>query len=206
MLPSEEDVYGHYKTVNDSVDIGIMAYNTPWAMPQPGFDFTADLFERFADLENIVGVKWSSHDINHYARMLVLYKDRFNFIDNLRVFSLGARLGMVGFIEWWTNAAPRFGLKKWELMREKRFDEYDKLIYEMQFLPFVKTVSPEEIKWVGMGEGGPARLTLRLMGLESGPPFPSQARPSEDYVSVYRQAVEASGVLDWVDWDPSLFD
>lgn len=37
MVPSEEDVFGHYRYVNDHADINIMAYNVPWAMPKPGF-------------------------------------------------------------------------------------------------------------------------------------------------------------------------
>jgi dihydrodipicolinate synthase/N-acetylneuraminate lyase len=35
MVPSNDEVFEHFKTINDNVDIGIMAYNTPWAMPAP---------------------------------------------------------------------------------------------------------------------------------------------------------------------------
>jgi len=35
MAPSENDVFGHFKYVNDNVDIGIMAYNVPWADAEP---------------------------------------------------------------------------------------------------------------------------------------------------------------------------
>jgi dihydrodipicolinate synthase/N-acetylneuraminate lyase len=206
MLPSEDDVLGHYQYVNDRVDIGIMAYNTPWAMPKPGFDFSAKLLEQFTKLENVVGIKWASHDINHYMRMVRLFSDRLNFIDNLRVFSLGPRLGMKGFIEWWTNAAPRFSLAKWELLQAKKYDEYDQLVLRTQFDPFIKTIRPEEVSWVGMGEGGPARLTLRLLGLETGPPFPSQVLPSPSFVEAYQRAINASGILEWTDWNPSVFD
>ena len=57
-----------------------------------------------------------------------------------------------------------------------------------------------------MGEGPTARLSLRLLGLDSGPPFPSQAKPSQEYIENARRAVEVSGVLDWVEWDQSIFD
>lgn len=70
MAPSEDDVFGHFQYVNDHADIAIMAYNTPWAMPKPEFELSAGLLERFIELEHVVGVKWASHDINHYLAIL----------------------------------------------------------------------------------------------------------------------------------------
>ncbi|HIC88492.1 MAG TPA: dihydrodipicolinate synthase family protein [Anaerolineae bacterium] len=205
MLPSENDVFYHYQYVNDGADIGIMAYNIPWAMPQPGFDLTAALLERFTGLEHVVGVKWASYNIRHYTAMLRLFSDQFNFIDNMRVFSLGARLGAKGFIDFYANAAPRFALKQWELWQAKKYDELDAIVTRHYFDPFVRTISPEQFSWVGVGEGPTSRLTLSLMGLESGPPFPAQAPLSDDYIESARQAMAASGILDWVEWDQSVF-
>jgi dihydrodipicolinate synthase/N-acetylneuraminate lyase len=206
MLPSEQDVFGHYKYVNDAADIGIMAYNIPWAMPKPGFELTAGLFERFAELDNVVGIKWASDDIRHYLRMLRLFADRFHFIDNLEIFSLGARLGMRGFIDFYANVAPRLSLKFWELLQDKRYDEFDQLWLKTRFDPFIKVVRPEEQAWVGVGEGPTSRLTLRALGMEAGPAFPAQSEPPGDYLERRRHALEASGILEWVDWDPSVFD
>jgi dihydrodipicolinate synthase/N-acetylneuraminate lyase len=204
-VPSEEDVYGHYKYVNDRVDIGIMIYNTPWAMPAPGFDFSLNLIERLCGLENIVGMKWSSFDINHYVHVLRLFSERLNLIDNLRVISLGPRLGMKGFIEWWTNCAPRYSLKRLELMRAKKWEEYDEFVLKHQIDPFIKTVRPEQIHWVGMGEGPTARLTLRYLGLDTGPALPAQAPLTAEYEAAFRKGMDASGIKQFVDWDPNTF-
>ena len=206
MVPSEEDVFGHYKYVNDAADIGIMAYNIPWAMPKPGFEFTARLLERFADLENVVGIKWASDDITHYLRILRLFVERFNFIDNLEIFSLGARLGTKGFIDFYANVAPRLSLELWKLLQERDYDAYDDLWLRMRFDPFVKVVRPEERAWVGVGEGPTSRIALRALGMEAGPPFPAQAMPPDEYLQSTRRAIEASGILDWVDWEQSVFD
>jgi len=206
MVPSENDVFNHYRYVHDSAGIGIMAYNIPWGMPKPGFEFTARLLDRFAGLENVVGVKWASDDIMHYLRILRLFGERFNFIDNLLIFSLGARLGARGYIDFYANAAPRLSLKFWELLREKRYDEFDKMWLEMHFDPFIKVVRPEERAWVGVGEGPTSRLTLRALGMEAGPSFPAQAEPPEENLHLARRAIEASGILEWVDWDQTIFD
>ena len=206
MVPSEEDVFGHYRYVNDTADIGILAYNIPWAMPKPGFELDARLLERLAGLENVVGVKWASNDINHYLRMLRIYSDHFNFIDNMMVFSLGFRLGVKGFINFHANVAPRLAVKMWELLRQKEYDAFDRMWLKMRVDPYIKVVTPEEQEWVGMGEGPTSRLTLRALGMETGPAFPAQAELPNEYLETARRALEASGVLEWVDWDQSVFD
>lgn len=206
MVPSEEDVFGHYRYVNDAAEIGIMAYNIPWAMPSPGFEFSAHLLECLAELENVVGVKWASFDIVHYCRILRSFAERFSFIDNQILFSLGFRLGARGFIYFYANAAPRLALKLWGLIQEKRYDQFDELYLKYHFDPLIETVTPEQQAWVGMGEGPTSRLGLRLMGLEAGPAFPSQAPVSEGYIEGVRRAVESSGILEWVDWDQAILN
>lgn len=202
LVPSEDDVFYHYSYVNDAADIGIMAYNVPWAMPQPGFDLTARLMEQFIGLENVVGVKWSSYNIRHYTSMLRLFSEDLNFIDNLLVFSLASRLGATGFIDWYANAAPRLSLKLWQMWEERKFDEYDALYMKTHFDPFVALVSPEQQSWIGVGEGPTSRLSLKLMGIDAGPSFPAQASLPQSYEDAARKAFENSGILDWADWDP----
>ncbi|MCC7163810.1 MAG: dihydrodipicolinate synthase family protein [Anaerolineae bacterium] len=203
-VPSEEDVYGHYRYITDHVDIGIMIYNTPWAMPQPGFDMSIPLLERLCELDNIIGMKWHSFDVNHFVHVMRLFSDRLNLIDNLRVISLGPRLGMKGFIEWWTNAAPRWSLKRLELMRAKKWEEYDEFVLKYQTDPFIRTAQPEQLSWVGMGEGPTARLTLKILGLDAGPALPAQAPLSPTYEQAFRNAMTSSDILDYADWKPSI--
>ena len=73
------------------------------------------------------GLKWGSFSVHHWASMIRLYKDRFNFIEQGGVLSVGYRLGMVGFIDTFGNVAPRYSLKKLELIWEKRWDDFDAL-------------------------------------------------------------------------------
>ncbi len=93
-----------------------------------------------------------------------------------------------------------------ELLKNAQYDEFDQEFLKMQFDPYIKVVNPEQQAWVGMGEGPTARLSLKLLGLDSGPPFPAQAMPSQEFIENARRAVEASGVLDWIEWDQSIFD
>ena len=74
MVPTDAEVIEHFRWINGAVDIGIFAYNTPWAQPQPGYDFTQTVFEKFVELENVIGVKWSSYNQDHYLAMARVYK------------------------------------------------------------------------------------------------------------------------------------
>ena len=205
MVPSDDDVFGHYKYVNDTAAVGIMAYNTPWAMPGKGYEFGRSTLERFATLENLVGIKWSSFNIQHYAEMLRLYAGTFNFINNGGILGLGPRLGMKGFIDFQANVAPALSLHKWQLQKEGRFEELDNMAISTMDA-FVSLDRPESASWVGMGEGPTARLRLRALGLDSGPHFPAQAPVSPEYEEAYMRGVEASGLRDHVEWDASIFD
>lgn len=215
--PSDDDVFGYYKYVNDASDIGIVAYNLPWCIPD-GYEFTQPLFERFATLENIVGIKWGCVSIWHWAMMIRLFKHRFNFIEQGGLLSVGFRLGMVGFTDGLGAVAPRLSFKKWELIREKRFDELDemeiaRLDAQVADSRLQKTGQPgatssnvSRSHYSGMGEGPPSRGQIRALGMEPGPVFPYQEPVSDHWIQNNRRIVEAMGLKEWVDWDPSLFD
>ena len=204
MGPTDDDVFGFYKYINDAADIGIIAYNLPWCMPN-SFEFRQDLFERFADLENMDGLKWGSLSVFHWAGMIRLFKDRFNFIEQGGMLSLGYKLGMVGFIDTMGNVAPRYTLKKLELIREKRWDEFDEM--ELARLDAdLRSARRADAGYPGMGEGPPARARLEMMGLDTGPHFPNQEPESETFRQSFSKNLEASGFMDWVDWDQSIFD
>ena len=202
--PSEDDVFLYTKYVNDHADIGIMSYNNFWVTPSPGFEISRSLMERFTDLEHMAGFKWSSANAQHYMGMLKLFSDRFSFIDNSMANSLGARLGMRGFVDFYGNAAPRLCLKKWELFKEGRYDELDELLYDLHFDPDNTLSTKDSPTFGSVADGVFGHLRWRLLGLDAGPSFPAQAQPSEAFVEHTRRVIEASGLKAWADWDPSV--
>lgn len=208
MVPTDDEIYHHYKAVNDTVDIGIFAYNTPWAMPQPGYDFTEKVLEQFTQLENVEALKWSSHDQNHYVKMARMFAGELNFIDNQtnNVLSLPIKLGFTGFINSDGLVAPRLALHQWELWKNKRYEEFDDLVLKLYVDPFLRLKQPEDISWQSMGEGPHARLGMEAMGLKMGPSFPAQQPLSDDSVRQRIEGVKLSGVLEWVDWKEQLWE
>ena len=204
--PSEEDVFLHTQYINDHADVGIMNYNNFWVTPSPSFEISRSLFERFEALDNVVGFKWSSASEAHYMGMLKLFSDKFNFIDNNMANSTGARLGMKGFVDFYGNLAPRLSQKKWELFRDKRFDELDELLYRLHFDPANEIDTADTPTFTSVGDGPFGTLRWELLGLDSGPNFPAQAQPSKEYVEHTRKMFEASGIKEWVDYDQSIVE
>lgn len=203
--PSEDDVYIFTKHINDNADIGIMNYNNYWATPPPGFEITRGLIERMADLEHVVGFKWSSASAAHYVGILRLFSDQFAFMDNGMANSLGQRHGMTGFVDFYGNVAPRLSLKKLELIREERYDELDDLLYALHFDAENRLNTAEDAPaFASVADGVFGRLRWRLMGLETGLNFPAQAQPSQEYIDHTKRVIAESGIMEWVDWDPAI--
>ena len=205
MQPTEDEIYEHYKYINDHSEIGIMAYNTPWRMPG-GYNFSAKLIERFMDIENFVALKWSTTSVQHYMNMIRLFSKDINFISNGSIMSIGYKLGATGFTDFLVNVAPRLSLHKFQLIKENRYEEFDELELKLNIDPPLRYAKTEDLVVGGMGEGPGARLRLESLGMNTGPHFPSQVAFTEEYINAYKQTVKDSDIIEWVDWEDKNFN
>lgn len=203
MVPTDDEVFYHFKMVNDAADVGIMLYNAPWAMPRPGYEFTPPIVDRLIQLENVEGIKLASWDMRNYVALARLFATDISFITNQPPFvlSLPIKLGFTGFINSHGNLAPRLVLHMWDLWKKKKYDEYDDLILKMYVDPHLRIHMPEEVQWRGMGEGPLARLGMETMGCKMGPSFEAQQPLSEAFVKNFAEGYEKSGLAEWVDWE-----
>ena len=203
--PSEEDVYLYTKYVNDNADVGLMNYNNFWVTPAPKYEITRTLMERFIDLENVVGFKWSSASPAHYVGLLKLFADEFNFIDNGMMNSQGARFGMAGFVDFFGNVAPSLSLTKWEMFRDGRYDELDELLDTLHF-DTDNRLSNEAPAFTSVADGVFGHVRWEVMGLHAGPNFPAQAPAPQALYDHTRKVFTESGLMDHVEWDQSILD
>jgi len=67
----DETLYGYYKAISDSVDIGIAL----WSHPASGYLMSPELCNRLADLENVVAIKYSV-ERSMYRQLTALASDR----------------------------------------------------------------------------------------------------------------------------------
>ena len=103
--PTQEGLYQHYKAINDKCGIPIIIYNIPG---RSVIDMTVDTMARLYELENIIGVKDATGDLNRVD--LTLKKMGKDFIqltgndDNALEFN---KRGGVGAISVTANIAPK---------------------------------------------------------------------------------------------------
>lgn len=134
-----------------------------------------------------------------------MFGDRFAMSENRQFFGMGARFGMRSRIDVMANAAPRLSLHQTKLTQQGRYDELSDLYRRMQF-DTVYRRGRTRVTVRMVADGPHARMLLRLMGLETGPSLPGQAEPPREYVAFWRESIQNSGVLEWVDWDQALLE
>ena len=168
--PSADDVVNHFKVVSDSVDIGIVVYNTWWTAPDIGLDG----LERLAGLENLIGVKWSAPYQRQYMGGYDRFAGRLAIIDNGVHHVYCHMQGGVAWISHVSNFWPQHDWKILELMDAGRYKEAQDAIN--QFNAGFRAFRGEMEAETG-GEGHAIKKFMELVGLVGGP-----SRPPTRYV------------------------
>ena len=103
--PTQEGLYQHYKAINDNCGIPIIIYNIPG---RSVIDMTVDTMARLYELNNIVGVKDATGDLNRVTQTLKkMGKDFIQLTgndDNALEFN---KRGGTGAISVTANIAPK---------------------------------------------------------------------------------------------------
>jgi len=118
----EEEVYEHFRAIDEAVNIPIMVYNNPWTSK---IDIPPEGLARLAELDNVRYVKESSGDITRIPRILDLTDGKmavFCGSDNLALESFF--MGATGFICVAANIFPKHMSKLYEYANFER--DYDK--------------------------------------------------------------------------------
>jgi 4-hydroxy-tetrahydrodipicolinate synthase len=201
LTPSQEEIYTHYKMVNDAISrIGIFLYNTSWSMPGEQTTVTMELAEKVADLEHVVGVKWSSPSLGNLVEILTTFSDRFVFIDGqvprwtvLSALRGGDVWGMQAFMSWLGNWDPAGCANVAQLFLQGAYREYAEA--------YIKTgkFHGDVVKALGfgkkhmLGEGTLGKAKMELVGRPCGPPFPPQAEPTDEEWAELKKVAQKHG-------------
>ena len=163
-VPTSQDTKEFYRELNDSVDIGIMVYNT-FSPPGPNM---ADwrLVEFFLDLPKIIGIKWHAQQGFQYDFVYHDFADKICFYDNEIHEVYGMMMGAVGFTSHIPVFWPEYGVKLWDLLKEKKYVEALELTNKVR-VPYYKLITEG---WeFSSGDGIIERVACRLIGLDVGP-------------------------------------
>jgi 4-hydroxy-tetrahydrodipicolinate synthase len=165
-LPTQDDLYGHYKAISENVAIPIMVYNNPGFS---GVDMLPPLIERLAAIDNILYVKESTGDIKRVHELLQRCGDNIDIWcgwDDLvyEFFLLSCR----GWVAPIANFMPGPAAELFTLVEKKAYDKARALFFKMlpllnyleagQLLAKVK----EAMNLIGKAGGKPRRPFLPI--------------------------------------------
>ncbi len=193
LAPLDEEVYMHYKMINDNAEVGIMVYNTPWCTMN--YEIKPELMEKLIELDNIDGVKWTSFDPKNFVTMIKEFSDKVSFIDNSTLTSLAFQLGAKGYISLLGNIAPKAELYLLNLLENGKYEEFDREYKRLHAWREVLS-SAEEMGYLGIGEGTISKAIFEAAGKPIGPPLPPQRRVSREDLERIRRILKENRVLD----------
>ena len=103
--PSQEGLYHHYKTVAETVDIPIILYNVP---SRTSSNILPETVARLAQIDNIVGIKEATGDLNQVSDVIRLCPDGFAIMSGDDFTSMPTvLLGGTGVISVTSNVVPK---------------------------------------------------------------------------------------------------
>ena len=148
--PTQEGLYQHYKTINDKCGIPIIIYNIPG---RSVIDMSVDTMARLFELENIVGVKDATGDLNRVDLQKKKMGDSFIQLtgndDNALEFN---KRGGVGAISVTANIAPKLcsDFQKYSLSKNenenKEAERLDKILQPVHNSMFIES-NPSPVKY-----------------------------------------------------------
>ena len=155
--PTQEGLYQHYKSINDNCGLPIIIYNIP---SRSVVDMSVDTMARLFELENIVGVKDATGDLNRVDQQKAKMGNEFIQLtgndDNAFEFN---KRGGVGSISVTANIAPKLCSEFQKFSKsnsDNEFKEAQRLDQMLQ--PLHKTLFIES-------NPSPVKYAAKLLGL-----------------------------------------
>jgi len=160
-LPTADELFEHFRTVDRAIGIPIMLYNYPG---RTGVDMPPDLIVRLAELHNVQYVKESSGDVTRISEIIRRCGDKITVFCGCDTIALESFvLGATGWVAGVANVLPGPHVELFDLaVRRQDFAAAGKLYYKL--LPAFALI-----------EGGGkytqfVKAGCELMGRRAGPP------------------------------------
>ena len=177
--PSQESLYHYFKTINENVDIPIMAYNNP---ARTGVEISIETVLKLASLKNIRGMKDASASLQRVGELKRYLGDQFALLagddDTLAAY---LAMGGDGGVLVASNVAPFLFVTLLDSWKNDDLDTF-KTIWKKVY-PLASALSLERIKY--------AMALVHGVSIESRLPFAPLSVAAQEAVEV---ALEGLGL------------
>lgn len=181
-VPTEDELFAHYRAIGEAIGIPVMVYNNP---ATANVDLLPATVARLSQIDNCRYIKESTLDPTRVRDIIALCGERMTVFAGVLGYE-SAFLGAVGWVAVCSNVAPKLSAAMFDAAmagdRETALPLYRRLA---PLLPFV---------------GGPryvsgTKAALRLAGLEMGPPRPPRLPLPEADIPALRDVLAGLGLL-----------
>lgn len=123
--PTQEGLYRHYRAIAEAVAIPQILYNVPGRTVA---DMSNETVARLADIDNIVGCKDATGDLERGKELVDMVEDKMSILSGDDPTALDyMRIGASGDISVTANVAPQLMSQMCELALDEKFDEARKV-------------------------------------------------------------------------------
>ncbi|MEI8145025.1 MAG: 4-hydroxy-tetrahydrodipicolinate synthase [Alphaproteobacteria bacterium] len=183
-VPTEDELYHHYKTVADAISIPIMVYNNP---ATANVDLVPETVARLAQIPNCCYIKESTLEVTRVRDIIRLCGDRMTVFAGVLGYE-SFWLGAEGWVAVCSNVAPKLSAAMFEAAADNKDMDKALAIYK-QLMPI--------LPWVG----GPkyvsgTKAAFEMMGFSMGPPRPPRLPLPDKDRPALRQVLATMGLLE----------
>ena len=166
---TNDEIFEHYHTVAQALNIPIMAYNNP---ATGGVDMSPELLRRLLTIPNVTMIKESTGDIQRMHYLKKMLGNEVAFFNGSNPLALGAfSAGANGWCTAAHNLIPDLNVKLYQAIEKNDLKKAQDIFYkQLELLKFiVKTGLPRSIK-AGLSilgeDGGYLRSPLKPLPIE----------------------------------------
>jgi len=192
VIPTPEEIYEHYKTLAQSIKIGIVVYNNP-AMTK--ITLGLDLMAKLAEIPNIVAVKDTTRDIIDIFSHQYSLREKLTFSVGLGelqapYFYLSGGKGHVSDI---ANFAPQIALEMYNAAMKKNWKKVMDIHFKLYpYFEFVERKSKEKkgMLWLVI-----CKEAMKILEMPGWPPRKPLLPLREDERNELREVLKEIGIL-----------
>jgi len=173
--PTEENMYQHYKQIAESINIGLMVYNSPWA----GSWIKPALMAKLSKIPNIIAIKENTpYIMSYYAMQSAVDPNDAPILCGAgeQMFSFEALYGCPGFISDIANYAPDVSYSVYEAAIARDFNKLTELVDSIApIYSFIDKVTANHGPHTGTGGAlagymyiGVDKAVMDIVGLRGG--------------------------------------
>ncbi len=182
-VPTEDELFHHYKTVSDAIGIPVMVYNNP---ATANVDMRPETLARLSTIPNCTSVKESTLEVTRVRDIIALCGDRMEVFAGVLGYE-SAWLGAVGWVAVCSNIVPRLSRDMFAAAAQEH-DQAKALALYRRLAPLLPYV------------GGPRYVSgtkagFRLMGMPMGAPRPPRLPLPVAEERELAQVLQGMGVL-----------